>query len=126
MTAWYRFQIVYVMACSPRSALHCPLRSVVRLLFCIFTINNAGTYPAGATIQKCSTDSYLRAAGHSQHLLPSSCAAQDVEVLELIRDGGMWMVGRADLGAAAANWRHFLEHDRYRARGALPRPVRAV
>lgn len=138
---------------SPRSALQCLPKGVIKSL-CIFAINesrNAGTYLAGATIQKCSTNCHLRAAGHSQHSLASSCAAQDVEVLELIRDGGMWTVGRADAGACrglaplpgarpvqgqgcapvpgpcglSSGCSALCGSEIRRARGALPRPVRA-
>ena len=45
---------------------------------------------------------------------------QDVEVLELIRDGGVWTLGRQTQEVAVADWMDFLEKDQYKAAGEVP------
>mmetsp|Transcript_6515 Transcript_6515/g.18757 ORF Transcript_6515/g.18757 Transcript_6515/m.18757 type:complete len:521 (-) Transcript_6515:416-1978(-) len=55
-------------------------------------------------------------ASRGTHQL-GSFVTEDVEVLELIRDGGVWTMGRSSQDASDEDWRHFLEHDDYKAKG---------
>ena len=44
-------------------------------------------------------------------------------MLKLIRDGGVWTLGKNTQEASVDDWRHYLEHDQYKAKGTpLPLP----